>query len=670
MSTQTAELKFRYELTGDGLRAVNELTGEVVKLAKAEDIARERAEAMKKALASGPGVSALTGRPNSFDSGRPSPHGSPPRYMPPGVRRDNPLLDEVFGVQPSTTASRAPRPGDDLNRQRTGDPSLARAMGDLTMELRRLPEALRVAMGRSGPGASPSEVIPGRRQLSPSGASPGERQGNNREIQPRQPAPGGGGGFGFGFSAMMALDAAAGAARVDAQPFMTSSDRVLATAKSLPIIGGGISTLRDIQLFLQRHGSGLDRDEEAMKMLSLENFDSRVRRPFEDFRRQYDPRLRGIERGVYDALGDDRPLPVIPPIPLLRAVRPDHPEVMEARRMAGPGMADQMRKQIEIREAANHQAAMAERERIVRQRDEIEASRNGGLLSLPGLPSQQRTTLGERQQYDREMSLLPARDRQVLAQRELRMIEAQLAEKERLQKTHMLELQKANQLLARAREDEARPGGNVFTRMNALGRAVDATRMATTSQEQLKALDQDIFELKTQQAQQRGGVREADAGLIRAQLERMRERESVAADQSRSLALLGPAGRAQTEYAMRLIQESGDISMLPPEIVGMAQSAFPKTIGNLAEQAGQKFAGQFRDLAPDEYRDNLPDARKQVDELAAQVRKFEQTNPGQILKDTFDAIRGMASFYERLMQELEKFKQQIKAETEMQKANQ
>jgi hypothetical protein len=683
MSTQTAELRFRYEIDGNGVRAINELTGEVVKLAKAEDIARERAEAMKKALAdSSPnaGRSPLAPPsprppsplpPTDPRTGKPNFNLSPDRLREIPGTRENALLNESYGRGPPQF--QAPRPGGWEDRSRAGDPSLARAMGDLTMELRRLPEALRTSLaGVAGTSTDPRIPAAGRSRLAPpreSGiAGPSGREEDSREAQLQSRDRANRMRMGILAGAVSAVSLGGEFARQSAVPFMDDNDRTWSMLRKLQIPGlnVGVSDLRDIQLWLQRMGSGKNVDDEAMKRLGIDSYDPKVRRPLEEFRRQFDPRLRSAERGVLDAYGDDSPLPGIPAMPLREVPRRERFGLAFGREEA------ERRYQESVREAdQQYRDSLAEREKAIAQRLAIEESRrvNGLMpsLPLPGLPGQRRDSLGERQQYEREMSLLPARDRQVLAQRELRMTEATLAEKERLQKFQLDKIREADAIRAAADRMIANQK-NPFELMMGHSIRVDSQRMASTHQGQLKALDQEILELKMQAAHQRGGVREADSGLVRAQLDRMRERESIAADQSRSLALIGPAGRAQAEYAMRLIQESGDISMLPPEIVGMAQSAFPKTIGNLAEQAGQKFAGQFRDLAPDEYRDSLPDARKQVDELAAQVRKFEQTNPGQILKDTLDAIRGMASYHERLMQELEKFKQQIDAETRQQNA--
>jgi hypothetical protein len=118
MDSQEAVVKFRFEIDTNGIRAVNAMTGEVVKLASAEEIAREKVEAYNRAAKE----RAQAGVPQVAPVPTPAPPRSPAApapapLPPPAARQPEPnrlpprALPELIPPAPPVPASlRMPAP--------------------------------------------------------------------------------------------------------------------------------------------------------------------------------------------------------------------------------------------------------------------------------------------------------------------------------------------------------------------------------------------------------------------------------------------------------------------------------------------------------------------------------------------------------------------------------
>jgi hypothetical protein len=123
-------------------------------------------------------------------------------------------------------------------------------------------------------------------------------------------------------------------------------------------------------------------------------------------------------------------------------------------------------------------------------------------------------------------------------------------------------------------------------------------------------------------AEAEGAAGRAGLDVRREQLGVLVQRENTASSQATNLGLMGPAARARAKFALQYIQQHG-IDNVPPELIAAARSVAPETVGKIAENAGQKHVEDFRKLAPDEFRDNVPGIRGEVDKARQGIREDE-----------------------------------------------
>lgn len=128
---------------------------------------------------------------------------------------------------------------------------------------------------------------------------------------------------------------------------------------------------------------------------------------------------------------------------------------------------------------------------------------------------------------------------------------------------------------------------------------------------------------------------EASLDVRRGQLSILEGRESTAAGQAANLASLGMAGRMQGKFALQFLQNQGT-DFASPEIISAAQAYAPETTRKLLENAGGKYVGEARTVAPEEYRDDLSDIRGKVDSARQAIRADELV----AMKDEAEKARG------------------------------
>lgn len=108
-------------------------------------------------------------------------------------------------------------------------------------------------------------------------------------------------------------------------------------------------------------------------------------------------------------------------------------------------------------------------------------------------------------------------------------------------------------------------------------------------------------------------------GNMQSKLGDLQQREQVAAGQASRLAMMGPEGRMRSEMALQMVQRYG-LENLPADIIAQAHSVAPETVGKMAELAGAGMAGQFRTMAPGEFRDDLTAIRGEGSELQNNIQ--------------------------------------------------
>jgi hypothetical protein len=640
-------IQYRYEMTGDGVRAVNAATGEVLKLATAEEKATQWAQALGQALAD------LEGVDLSKAAGG---------------------LAHVGGGHGGSSAPVGGTPsGGNADR-------LARAIDFLTSEIRRLPELLRSAV-TTGIG---SLTVPGQVTGSPGAGvsapgTPGTGTGvpdlvdvdaaEKAKRRKEQQAFDRRATTGIGLAAA-GIGIGATLAQADATPFADDRDRFWQTARQFNIPGTniGVGGLRDIQLAMQRYGKGIDVDEEEKKNVEISKRDEIIRRPFDAFKLSWDQRKSELDRWTELAFGDVpdwRAMPV-PPKPVfkdtgLRLTPDEWADYLSAKPSAA--MDEKARKQKQgdadrfQQETANWQAAVDAR----RQRA---SPTFAPAMPLANLPELARGTLPGQQRFDEQMGRLAGRDRQVEARRDesaslakLQDIDVKYLVTERRIVAARAEIDRLDRAIRDAPTDDA----NVTKNRLQLERR-DAARDLHGGVQRLKELDDLKLQNEEETARARMGIREADTQMKRIELAQAQQREMTSLSQAARLTELGPAGRAQALAVAEIEKEAG-YENLPAELRSMYQSAFPDTGRKKAEAAGQQFVGDFRAAAPDEFRDTVGPARETVNQLLQEIRKSEQESPGLLFKDILEAVRGTADRYGRLREELKAFIKQYEHES-------
>lgn len=243
-----------------------------------------------------------------------------------------------------------------------------------------------------------------------------------------------------------------------------------------------------------------------------------------------------------------------------------------------------------------------------------------GTVPLPGLPGTARGTLKERHRYEEEMRQLPFREREAEARRGVlsgrnEMTAAREAVAAEEQRRGMLRLRAGN-LDARLKGmDDGSPAYRAL-----LGDKERLQQQITESERAGLGLREQLKQAGLGGAQAVYQQRLAENATRGDRLAYLQEREGVAANQAARLALMGPEGRLRGEQAMDFIKRFG-VANAPQDVVAAAQAYAPETVRNMGEREGGRFVGRARELAPAEFRDDLPGIRADVDKLQREMRE-------------------------------------------------
>lgn len=118
-------------------------------------------------------------------------------------------------------------------------------------------------------------------------------------------------------------------------------------------------------------------------------------------------------------------------------------------------------------------------------------------------------------------------------------------------------------------------------------------------------------------AEANSAERQAGVGVTREELGIAREREGQARQGADALGGLGPAGRQRALVALQGVQSLG-VDNVSREMLSLAESVAPETVGKLKAAAGERYKEEFRRLAPDES------GFKPTDEAARRVDRLEE----------------------------------------------
>lgn len=277
------------------------------------------------------------------------------------------------------------------------------------------------------------------------------------------------------------------------------------------------------------------------------------------------------------------------------------------------------------------------------------------------------TTVRGQQQYDRESRLLPLRREQTRAARELAAAEKTLTDAEKTQaqrKTELIDLEKRLNAARFSRQKaegvDTREAGSTAGYLNAANRESELNQQYENKRQQLLEAQN-----RTRQAQGEVGQRQADKGradaaLTRGQLADVNDRLADARAGARDLAGRGIGGRQEAKVALEAVMRLGP-NGVSPDMLALAESVAPETVGKLKERFGEAEKAEFRKIAPDERRfQPAAPLRAERDRLEEKgLRQEERTTTQEFRaaaeahqRELFEIITGM---YRGLEQQLKQF---------------
>lgn len=305
-----------------------------------------------------------------------------------------------------------------------------------------------------------------------------------------------------------------------------------------------------------------------------------------------------------------------------------------------------------------------------------------GGFELQGRGSTRRDTVADRIRYLEEGQILPAKQAQAKASKELAAQERNLSDVEAKRGRLAMEAQELDRKAFELRQErvkaEAGDGSARFmlfgdTRNEQAGitaRLSDVQREQERVANERRAADEQLRAAREGVAGARSASRQAGIGVTEAELGVLRERESTARGQARALGAAGPAGRMQAQIALQTLRQMG-VENAPPELMGQAASLFPQEVAAMQERAGRGLAGQFRAVAPGEYRDDVGDISRQVNVAEEDVRKRKGTDLEQFAGDVADSFEGLIESMKTLLLDvIEHQKQKLEADKFAESANQ
>jgi hypothetical protein len=155
----------------------------------------------------------------------------------------------------------------------------------------------------------------------------------------------------------------------------------------------------------------------------------------------------------------------------------------------------------------------------------------------------------------------------------------------------------------------------------------------------------------------------ARSQFSQAQLGIAQGREDRAQSQAQTLGSLGPIGRMQSKFALERFSALG-IDALTQEEISAASAAAPDTIRRAQEESGKRFVNDFRQLAPEEFRDDLGDARKRTDEARRKAREDQDFAVEQGTKGVADVLgQGLDKLIDAIKKKVDDAIQKLERDT-------
>ncbi len=121
-------------------------------------------------------------------------------------------------------------------------------------------------------------------------------------------------------------------------------------------------------------------------------------------------------------------------------------------------------------------------------------------------------------------------------------------------------------------------------------------------------------------AEKKRQVEQANVGILKAQIDILRQKEMTMGTAAQTLGTMNPAQRMQALMGVKMAMKMGDIGFLPPHLRGMAQQVAPGMMAKLAERSGlrSKEFGQLQDIGAVD-RGDLDAIRKERHNLETKV---------------------------------------------------
>lgn len=279
------------------------------------------------------------------------------------------------------------------------------------------------------------------------------------------------------------------------------------------------------------------------------------------------------------------------------------------------------------------------------------------------------TTVKGQQAYDRESRLLPLRRQITVATRERAAAEKSVADAMEEQKAREAELQEAKvdyDKRAVARQKASKSEGYNQSTYDARS-ADEAVAKEKLDQAQSRANQARGItdQRRGQLASAQGNERRAGIELTRGQLADTNERLAESRSGARDLASRGPGGRQEAKVALEAVLRFG-ANGVSPEMLDLAESVAPETVGKIKEQSGESAKEEFRKIAPNEKRfqasEPIRQERDRLEEKATQGEESDISKSAQgavaamqeAAKTIVDAFNGIANTLNQLRADMQR----------------
>lgn len=259
-----------------------------------------------------------------------------------------------------------------------------------------------------------------------------------------------------------------------------------------------------------------------------------------------------------------------------------------------------------------------------------------GRFAMPIPEGFDRSTYAGRLREAEQTTMLPALEELVRARRERFAVDADRTEAQSRQEANRQALQRAQDAYKQAMATFQAAGKNVGPDANELERRAKAEKDAALRsaekavneqleiQKRIRAENVRLQELGVKHAEAESRVRQANIGVMRAELQVLTQREARMSEGQRRLGAMGEGEYQLATAMMKEIKKSG-LENATPEMVAWASRVAPNMVGDLQEKLGEKRAleqAALGNLDFEEYAkgERLDATRQQINKLRADVQ--------------------------------------------------